>query len=81
MTAKQPRQRTYTDEFKDRIAKMDRDAQDAGTNLTEVCREAGVSRATPDRWRRHVPKTIQLVTLMEDIIQAHARKNAKVPRK
>lgn len=77
MSAKQPRQRTYSDEFMDRIARLDEEALAAGTNLTEVCREAGVSRATPDRWRRHVPKTIQLVTLMEQIIQQHARKAAK----
>lgn len=66
-------QRTYADEFKDRLTKLERDAQSAGTNLTEVCRVAGVSRATPDRWRKRVPKTIELVTLMEAIVAEKAR--------
>lgn len=69
--------RTYTDEFKERIAKLEQDAIDAGTNLTQVCREAGVSRATPDRWRKAVPKTVELVTLMEAIVKRHADEKSK----
>lgn len=83
MTAKhaaQP-QRTYTDEFKDRIEKLEQDAIAAGTNLTQVCREAGVSRATPDRWRKHTPKTVDLVTKMEAIVARHAaEKKAPEPK-
>lgn len=75
MTAKQAHQRpcTYEDEFKARVAKLEKDASAAGTNLTEVCREAGVSRATPDRWRKKTPKTIALICRMEAIVERHAR--------
>lgn len=69
---------TYEDEFKARVSKLERDAQAAGLNLTAVCREAGVSRATPDRWRKKTPKTIALVTAMEAIV---AREAAKAPPK
>lgn len=75
----QQKPRTYTDEFKDRIAKLEKDAVDAGSNLTEVCRKAGVSRATPDRWRKHTPKTVLLVTRMEEIVAELAKQKAAAP--
>jgi len=31
---------------------------DAGTDLTAVCREAGVSRSTVERWKHQEPKTV-----------------------
>lgn len=69
--------RTYQDEFKARIAALEKHAIEAGLNLTEVCRQAGVSRATPDRWRKRTPKTIALVTQMEAIVAAAAAKKTK----
>jgi transposase-like protein len=69
--------RTFADDFKDRITKLERDALDAGLNLTEVCRQAGVSRATPDRWRRKTPKTISLVSRMEQIVAREIAKQAR----
>lgn len=32
--------------------------EEAGTNLSEVCREAGVDRSTLEHWKREEPKTI-----------------------
>jgi hypothetical protein len=77
MTAKRAgKSRTYVEEFRERVELLEQDARYAGTNLTEVCREAGVSRATPDRWKKNPPRTIQLLTLMEEIIaKATAMKN------
>ncbi|MGI9158665.1 MAG: helix-turn-helix domain-containing protein [Saprospiraceae bacterium] len=37
----------------------------AGTNLTEVCREAGVNRSTIERWKGHTPKSLQLLDSIE----------------
>lgn len=44
----------------------------AGTNLTEVCRRAGVSRTTVERWKKE-PKTIKLLRKIEgEIAKARA---------
>lgn len=67
---------TYVDEFKARVAKLETDANAAGTNLTEICREAGVSRATPDRWRKKPPKTVTLIAKLETIVKKHAERAA-----
>jgi len=37
----------------------------AGTNITEVCREAGVSRSTIERWKVKPPKSLQLLNAIE----------------
>lgn len=51
-----------------------------GSNLTEICREIGISRSTPDRWRRKVPKTIAILDKMEDFLErTHGPKIKKMP--
>ena len=62
---------TFTDVFKARIDKMETDARLAGLNLTTICKEAGISRATPDRWKKRPPKTVEIVTQMEAIVAQH----------
>lgn len=64
-------QPTFDDEFKKRIEKIEADAKSVGLNFTSICKEAGISRATPDRWKRVSPKTIQIVTKMEEIVAKH----------
>ncbi len=44
-------------------------AKKVGLTITHVCREAGVSRATPDRWRENVPNTIALLDKMLGVVQ------------
>lgn len=41
----------------------------AGTNLTAICREAGVPRQTIERWKEE-PKTIRLLRKLEAAIDA-----------
>lgn len=58
----------FEDEFRQRIEKLEADAKSIGLNFTSICREAGVSRATPDRWKKSTPTTIALVAKMEGIV-------------
>lgn len=44
-------------------------AKNVGLTITHVCREAGVSRATPDRWRENVPNTISLMDKMLSVVK------------
>ena len=66
----------FTDTFKKRIAEIEAEAHAVGLNFTSICKEAGISRATPDRWKRETPKTIRIITLMEEAI---AKRKAELP--
>ena len=61
----------FRDVFRQRIEKIETDARAVGLNLTSVCKEAGISRATPDRWKRSTPKTVEIVQKMEEIVARH----------
>lgn len=63
-------QQKFTDVFRQRIEKIEADAKAVGLNFTSICKEAGISRATPDRWKRSTPKTIKLIQAIEDLIEA-----------
>lgn len=39
---------------------LEKQCKEAGTNLTKVCRAAGVSRTVPVRWKVKEPKTIRI---------------------
>lgn len=62
---------TFKDAFRRKLEKIEADAREAGINYTVICREAGVSRATPDRWKRKTPKTIDLMDRMQEIVDRH----------
>lgn len=68
--------KTFTDDFKARIAKIEEDAKSLGLNWTTICNEAGLSRATPDRWKKRVPKTIAVVAKMEAVVARHKERTA-----
>jgi len=63
-----PAPKPFDDLFKERLARIEADAHAVGLNFTSICREAGISRATPDRWKRETPKTIEILTVMEKIV-------------
>lgn len=64
-------ERTFTDEFNARIAQIEADAKSCGLNWTSICEEAGLSRATPDRWKRRAPKTIEIISKMQEVVAKH----------
>lgn len=58
-------QTAFSTVFLKRVDDIERRALRAGTSLTAICKGIGISRATPDRWRREVPRTIEIVDEME----------------
>lgn len=40
----------------------------AGTNLTEVCRRAGVHRTTVERWEKKLPKSFTALQALQNAI-------------
>lgn len=62
----------FVEVFRDAVDQLGVDARAAGTNLTEVCREMRISRATPDRWKREVPMTVNLLAQMQKLIRDKA---------
>lgn len=51
---------TLEEEFNRRVKALNERAKSAGTNITELCRLAGVSRTTPERWTKRVPQSISI---------------------
>lgn len=72
--------KTFEQEFQGRIAELVDRAYKAGVTLSHICRETGIARATPDRWREHTPKTITLVDQIEAaVVKAEKAAAAKPP--
>lgn len=67
----------FTKVFNATLSQLEVDAKAAGSNLTEVCREAGVSRTTPDRWKAKPPATVALVTKMQNVVAEKAAAKAQ----
>jgi len=59
----------FEDDFRRAIEQIKTDAKEAGTSLTAACKEAQVGRATPDRWTKKPPKTIRLISRMQEIVR------------
>lgn len=62
--------------FNDTISQLEQDAKAAGSNMTEVCREAGISRTTPDRWKAKPPATVAIMANLQGIVAAKAEAKA-----
>ena len=64
----------YDEVFRQTLADIEARAQVVGMTWNSLCKEAGIARATPDRWRANSPKTVALVAKMQTII-SEAEKN------
>lgn len=54
---------------------------EAGTTLTEVCRQAKVNRSTPERWKTDPPKTLVMISkMLAEIEKAKKKKGKKHPK-
>lgn len=42
----------------------------AGTNLNVVCKKAGVSRSTVDRWKKKEPNTVRIYRRVLETIES-----------
>ena len=67
----------FSDVFKERVARLEADMAEVGLNWTAACRKAKVSRATPDRWRKATPKTVELIDKFEAVVAKAREDQAK----
>lgn len=74
-------QRTIEDDFNDALDRLERDAKTAGLTWSSVCRLAGASRATPERWHRSPPATVQILANMQRIVAAELSRSRTFDRK
>ena len=63
-----PEPGSYSAEFLARLDKLEADIEMVGLTMTAVCREAKVARATPDRWRKEIPLSVEIVTRLEAVV-------------
>lgn len=61
--------------FYEYLDELERRAHAQGLTLTDLCRDSKVARATPDRWRKALPKTIQNVCDLEAVVRKAERKH------
>lgn len=66
--------KSFEQEFAERLTAIENRAHKVGMNMTAICREAGISRATPERWKKTAPKTVELVSKMEQIVSAEEQR-------
>lgn len=69
--------KNFVDAFKDALAGIEAGAKEAGSSVTEICRETGISRTTPDRWKENPPITIELVAKMQDAVNRKLKTSAR----
>lgn len=69
--------KNFVDAFKDALAGIEAGAKEAGSSVTEICRETGISRTTPDRWKENPPITIELVAKIQDAVNRKLKKAAR----
>ena len=61
---------TFERQFQSRLDKIQERGKAAGLTLTDICRLAGIARATPDRWRKQTPLSVTLVDKMESVVES-----------
>ena len=65
---------TFEHEFRRRLDNIMGRAKAAGLTISDLCKATGTARATPDRWRRRAPKTIEIIDKLEaEVAKAEAR--------
>lgn len=69
--------KNFVEVFRDTLADIESGAKDAGSSITEICRETGISRTTPDRWKANMPNTVELVARMQDAVERKLKKAAR----
>lgn len=68
--------KTFYDNFIEKLDEIESRAKNIGSTITEVCRDANIARATPDRWRSKAPKSIDLMVKLEKAVEAAEQKAA-----
>lgn len=68
---------SFGEAFYNRLDALEARGKACGLTLTHICRDSGVARATPDRWRANLPKTVQLIDQMEAVVAKAEKSQAK----
>lgn len=68
--------KTFEQVFHEWLDDIERRGQEVGMTITHICRDSGVARATPDRWRVATPLSVTLIDKMAGVVAA-AEKKAK----
>lgn len=66
----------FNQNFHEAMDAIEADAKASGIDMTHLCEETGISRATPSRWKRRVPKTIELVTRLQKALEKAKQQRA-----
>lgn len=59
---------TFDKVFDETIKRLEAEAKEVGLTFTSICRDTGISRATPDRWRKDMPETVKIVAKMQNVV-------------
>lgn len=65
-------------DYKNIYAKLVAKCEEAGTDITKVCRDAGVDRSIVERWKDKDPKTIVILAQLEKAIAKAKKKRDNV---
>lgn len=60
--------------FSDTIKDIEDRAKEAGTTITQLCKDADIARATPDRWKKRAPNSVVLIDKMLKALEVAERK-------
>lgn len=72
-TNKTPTEQDFTEVFVAAVEQIKKGAVDAGSNLSEICREAGISRTTISRWTQKPPETIRIMSRLQEVVSDKAK--------
>lgn len=61
---------TFKEEFVRRYDDIKARGEAVGMTVSDICKQAGVSRATPERWKKEIPLTIRLIDRMDEAVKA-----------
>lgn len=56
---------TFAEEHARRLADIERRAKAVGSNITQVCKNTRIARATYERWVQHPPQSITKLDELE----------------
>ena len=66
----------YIKDFYAELDQLEKDAAAVGMTITSICKATGISRATPDRWRRETPTTVMLLQKMQQVVRDEEARRA-----
>lgn len=61
----------FEQKFSEKLEDIYSRSEKAKTSITEICRDAGIARATPDRWRKRAPKSIKLIDQLDAALKQY----------